>query len=62
MGKVRAITAENLDQIIEHKVLEILGDPDAGLRLKPAFRKKLQQRLKNSSRRTPHREVVKKFA
>lgn len=61
MAKVKGITTEELDQLIEHKVLEIIGDPEAGLHLKPAFRKKLESRLKKASPRTPHREVIKKF-
>lgn len=61
MSKVKEMTVDELEQFIEQKVVEILGDPDAGLALKPAFRKKLESRLKKSSPRTPHQEVVKKF-
>ena len=59
MAKVKAMTVEGLEQLIEHKVVEILGDPDAGLPLKPAFRKKLEARLKKNSHRTSHQEVLR---
>ena len=60
MGKVKEMTVDDLEQFIEHKVVEILGDPDAGLRLKPEFRKKLESRLRKISKRTSHQEVMKK--
>ena len=61
MAKIREMTVEELEQFIEHKVVEMLGDPDAGLALKPAFRKKLESRLKKNSTRTSHQEVLKRF-
>ena len=51
MVKVKEMTVDELEQFIENKVAEILGDPDSGLSLKPAFRKKLESRLKKSSKR-----------
>ncbi len=60
MPKIKDITMEDLEQLIEHKMLEILGDPDSGLRLKEEFKTKLQQRLKKSSKKIPHREVLKR--
>jgi hypothetical protein len=62
MPKIKDITMEDLEQLIEHKMLEILGDPDSGLALKEEFKAKLQQRLKKSSKKIPHREVLKRFA
>jgi len=61
MAKVKEMTVDDLEQFIEHKVVEILGDPDSGLVLKPAFRKKLESRLKKSSKRTSHEEVIKRL-
>jgi hypothetical protein len=61
MAKVKEMTADDLEQLIEHKVVEMLGDPDAGLRLKPEFRKKLESRLKQNGLRTCHQEVIKRF-
>jgi len=62
MGKVKEMTVDDLEQFIEHKVVEILGDPDSGLELKPEFRKKLECRLRKISKRTSHQEVMKRFA
>lgn len=62
MPKIKDITMDDLEQLIEHKMLEILGDPDSGLPLKEEFKTKLRQRLKKSSKRIPHREVLKRFA
>ncbi len=62
MPKIKDITMEDLEQLIEHKMLEILGDPDSGLALKEEFKTKLRQRLKKTSKRISHREVLKRFA
>ena len=61
MAKVKEMTVDELEQFIEHKVMEILGDPDSGLQLKPEFRIKLESRLKKTSQKIPHREVMKRF-
>ncbi len=62
MGKVSDMTINDLEQLIEQKLLEILGDPDSGLQLKEEFREKLEQRLKKPSKRIAHQEVIKYFA
>ncbi len=62
MAKVKDMTVEDLEQLIEYKLIEILGDPDSGLQLKEKFKAKLEQRLKKPSMRTPHEEVLKRFA
>jgi len=62
MTKVKDLTIDDLDYLIEQKILEIFGDPDSGLELREEFRQELERRLKNPSRRIPHREVVKKLA
>jgi hypothetical protein len=61
MGKIQSMTSQDLEQLIEHKVLEIIGDPDSGLQLKKSFKVKLEERLKKHSKRTSHKEVLKKF-
>ncbi len=61
MSKVREMTTEDLEHFIEQKVVEILGDPDSGLKLNPAFKKKLRLRMKKSGKRIPHQEVLRKF-
>lgn len=62
MAKVKDMTVDDLEHLIEHKFLEILGDPDSGLRLRKEFKTKLEQRFKKSSKRISHEEVLKKFA
>lgn len=62
MAKVKEMSVEDIEQIVEHKLLEIIGDPDSGLHLKKEFKTKLEQRLKKPSKRIPHEEVMKRFA
>jgi len=61
MVKIKDLTIDDLEYVIEQKVLEILGDPDAGLELGNEFKEELRNRLKNSSKRTSHEEVLKRF-
>ena len=44
--KIKDMSVDDLEQLIEHKLLEILGDPDSGLQLQKEFKRKLEQRLK----------------
>ena len=60
MVKIKDLTIDDLEYLIEQKVLEILGDPDAGLELRDEFREALRNRLKNSSKRTSHEEVLRR--
>lgn len=62
MAKVKEMTIDDIEQLIEHKLLEILGDPDSGLQLTREFKAKIEQRLKRPSKRISHEEVVKRFA
>lgn len=62
MVTVKDMTIDDLENLIEHKLLEIIGDPDSGLEIKEKFKKKLLLRLKKPSRRISHNEVIKKFA
>lgn len=34
MAKIKDMSVDELEQLIEHKLFEILGDPDSGLLLK----------------------------
>ncbi len=61
MAKVKDMTIDDIENLIEHKLLEIIGDPDSGLHLKKEFKTKLEQRLEKPSERIPHREVLKRF-
>lgn len=57
--RVNDLTIEDLEYLIEQKVLEILGDPDFGLELKDEFKEELRKRLKSSLRRVSHEQVIK---
>ena len=61
MNKIKDLTMDDLELIIEQKILEILGDPDLGLELREDFKSKLKKRLKNPSVKMSHSEVKKKF-
>ena len=62
MPQVKDMSIDELEHFIEQKLLEVLGDPDSGLQLKEEFRKKLEERLKEPSKRISHQEVLKRFA
>jgi hypothetical protein len=61
MPGVKDLTIDELEYLIEQKILEVLGDPDSGLQLKPEFKQELKKRLENPSRRIPHHEVVSRI-
>ena len=61
MAKVKDLTIDELDQLVEQKILEILGDTDSRLELREEFKQELKERLQNPSKRIPHGEVVKRL-
>jgi len=61
MAKVRDLSIDDLEYLIEQKILEVLGDPDSGLQLRVEFKQELEKRLNNPSRRIPHEEVTRKL-
>ena len=61
MSTIKDLTIDELEYLIEQKVLEVLGDPDSGLELRQEVKEELSQRLEAPSRRILHQEVVKKF-
>ena len=61
MEKIKDLTMDDLEHLIEQKVLELLGDPDAGLELRQEFKDELVQRLRGHCLGISHQEVVKKF-
>ena len=61
MTKVKDLSMDDLEYLIEQKLLEILEYPDSGLELTDEFKKKLTERLKKPSRRISHKEVLKEF-
>ena len=61
MAKVKDMSVADLEHFVESKMLEFLGDPDAGLQLNEKFKAKLEQRLKKPSKRISHQDVLKQF-
>ncbi|MDD5398289.1 MAG: hypothetical protein PHU70_04325 [Dehalococcoidia bacterium] len=61
MSKIKDLTADDLEHLIEQKMLEFFGDPDSGLVLRTGFKKELQLRLKNQRHKMTHQEVVNRF-
>jgi len=61
METINQITIEELENLIEQKILEILGDPDTNLELREDFKEELRARLASHSKRASHQEVMKRF-
>jgi len=61
IAKVKDLTIDELEYLIEQKILELLGDPDSGLELREEFKEELKERLQNPFRKIPHEEVVKRL-
>jgi hypothetical protein len=59
--KAKDLTTEELELLIEQKIIEVLGDPDSGLELKDEFRNRLRERLNSSPGRLTHKEVARKL-
>ena len=62
MSMIKDLTVDDLENLIEQKVMELLGDPDAGLELRQDFKEELGRRMKNRCVTISHQEVIKKFA
>ncbi|MBI3075067.1 MAG: hypothetical protein HYY92_02545 [Parcubacteria group bacterium] len=53
---------KKLGNLVEQKILEFFGDPDAGLGLQKSFLLKLRKSMGQKSRKlTPHADVLKKY-
>jgi hypothetical protein len=61
MNKLSDLTVDDLEALIEQKLIEIIGDPDSGLHLEKGFKEKLERRLRNVPKKVSHDEVLKKF-
>jgi len=57
-ARVRELTVDELELLIEQKILEVLGDTDSGLPLREEFRQELRRRLADRGDMIPHDEVV----
>ena len=61
MQTINQITIEELENLIEQKIMEILGDPDTNLELREDFKEELKVRLASRLKRVSHQEVMKRF-
>ena len=61
MKTINQITIEELENLIEQKIIEILGDPDTNLELREDFKEEIKTRLASHSKRASHQEVMKRF-
>ena len=61
MKTISQLSIEDLENLIEQKIIEILGDPDTSLDLREEFRNELKDRLAKRMKRIPHQEVMKRF-
>jgi hypothetical protein len=61
MSKLKDLTVDDLEHLIEQKMLEFFGDPDSGLVIRTEFRDELQHRLKDSGPKIAHQEVASTF-
>lgn len=53
---------KKIGDIVEQKLLEFFGDPDAGLEVRKSFLADLQKSMKKKNRKlTSHTEVLKKY-
>ncbi len=59
--EINHLNIDDLNNLIEQKILEILGDPDYGLELREDFKQEIVKRLRQKSKRVTHDEVIKKF-
>jgi len=61
MPKVKDLSVDDLEYLIEEKIMELLGDPDSGLELTNEFKEKLRERLDERCTRIPHEEVLRRL-
>ena len=59
--EINHLSLNDLNNLIEQKILEILGDPDYGLELREDFKKEISKRLRGKSRKIVHEEALEKF-
>lgn len=52
---------KKLENLIEQKILEFLGDPDSGLELKKGFLNNLRKNMRKTQKLTSHADVLKKY-
>ncbi|MCK4575311.1 hypothetical protein KAU34_02775 [candidate division WOR-3 bacterium] len=65
MSKSKVDTIEKIkpviEEIVEHKLLEFLGDPDFGLELRPDVKKRLKKSLRNKVKTISAQKIAKEL-
>jgi hypothetical protein len=56
-----AIVRQHIEHIVEQKLLEFLGDPDAGRVLKKTFVAELRRRLNSKQKYIPQTTVMRRY-
>ena len=60
--RMTTVERKELENLIEQKILEFLGDPDSGLELRKPILAKLKKTIAQKGRRlVSHAEVLKKY-
>lgn len=55
--EINHLNIDDLNNLIEQKILEILGDPDYGLELREDFKQEIVKRLRQKSKRVSFEEI-----
>jgi len=50
-----------VEEIVEHKLLELLGDPDFGMELRPEVKKRLEKSYRNKAKTISAQKVAKEL-
>ena len=50
-----------VEEIVEHKLLELLGDPDFGLELRSEVKKRLEKSLRSEAKAISAKNVAKEL-
>ncbi len=52
------VREQKLQYMIEQKILEMIGDPDYNLELRPEFKKEILRRLRRRGKTISHQAVL----
>lgn len=50
-----------VEEIVEHKLLELLGDPDFGMELRPEVKKRLEKSYRSKAKTISAQKVAKEL-
>ncbi len=61
IASMTVVERKELENLIEQKMLEFLGDPDSGLELKKGFVSALRKKMRGNQKPISHAAVLKKY-